>query len=840
MVIEFSGNAGQIREAFHTEIHNLDVKGQAHIANMSDPRIPVALAGVVNGVTSLHDFKPHSTLKKHADFSFECPGCQLYLDSGPIDAVVPADLATIYNLNPAFAAGFTGAGQTIAVIEDTLLENPGDVATFRSAFGLSGYGGTFTQQVPTGAVTCNSPGVNADETEAAIDAEWAGAAAPDATIVLAACSNQTTVFGGLYAILNLINGSSPPQIMSVSYSECEAENGAAANQSFVTAYQQAQSEGISVFVASGDSGAAGCDYHESYATHGIAVNGFGSTPYNVAVGGTDFADTFLGENTAYWNSSNNSNFGSALSYIPEMPWNDSCASQLIYLSLGFASPVGTGGACNSATGEAHYLTTAAGSGGPSSFSAKPAWQSVFGNFSDGARDLPDVSLFAGSGIWGHFLEYCMTDTSQNGQTCDYSNAADAYALGAGGTSFSSSIMAGIQALINQTAGTPQGNPVQKYYQLASSEYGSSGNAACNSTLGSSASGSCIFYDVTLGDIDVDCRSGSQGAVNCFNDGGANGALSQSNVVLEPAYPTTVAWDFATGLGSVNGFNLVKGWGAIEYSTHYIRTVPAGLQVSIDGGTPQASPVVVNWQINSQHTIATTSPQTPSAGTQDTFASWSDGGPLSHPVTASTATPTYTATFNTSYLLTTAASPASGGSVSPVTGTYYASGTVVPLTATPAQNYVFSSWTGNVANAGSATTSVTMSSPQSVTANFVAAGPQVTASPSSIAFGNVEECPIQKTAKQTITLIDNGTSQVQIGPITLNNVVPPTNDISVKLYCDGTLGPKKGHSCTIGVSFKPSVQGTEGAMLNIPTNAPGSPVQVEITGAGIAGPKCKSQ
>jgi subtilase family serine protease len=215
MVIEFSGNAGQIREAFHTEIHNLDVKGQAHIANMSDPRIPVALAGVVNGVTSLHDFKPHSTLKKHADFSFECPGCQLYLDSGPIDAVVPADLATIYNLNPAFAAGFTGAGQTIAVIEDTLLENPGDVATFRSAFGLSGYGGTFTQQVPTGAVTCNSPGVNADETEAAIDAEWAGAAAPDATIVLAACSNQTTVFGGLYAILNLINGSSPPQIMSV-------------------------------------------------------------------------------------------------------------------------------------------------------------------------------------------------------------------------------------------------------------------------------------------------------------------------------------------------------------------------------------------------------------------------------------------------------------------------------------------------------------------------------------------------------------------------------------------------------------------------------------------------
>jgi subtilase family serine protease len=177
MVIEFSGNARQIKEAFHTQIHNLEVKGEPHIANMSDPRIPVALAGVIKGVTSLHDFKPHTMFKKRPEFTFTCPTA----DCGPgvtFFAVVPSDLATIYNLNPAFAAGFTGTGQTIVVIEDTLLKNTSDVATFRSAFGLSGYSGTFTQEAATGAVGCGNPGVNGAEVEAALDAEWAGASAP--------------------------------------------------------------------------------------------------------------------------------------------------------------------------------------------------------------------------------------------------------------------------------------------------------------------------------------------------------------------------------------------------------------------------------------------------------------------------------------------------------------------------------------------------------------------------------------------------------------------------------------------------------------------------------------
>ena len=55
--------------------------------------------------------------------------------------------------------------------------------------------------------------------------------------------------------------------------------------------------------------------------------------------------------------------------------------------------------------------------------------------------------------------------------------------GAGGTSFASPIMAGIQALVNQKTGAKQGNPNPAYYKLAAKEYGATGQHDCNSTLG---------------------------------------------------------------------------------------------------------------------------------------------------------------------------------------------------------------------------------------------------------------------------------------------------------------------------------------------------------------------
>ena len=563
MAIEFSGNAGQVKQAFHTEVHHLMVDGEPHIANMTEPQIPAALAPLVLGVHALHDFKPHSLMKK-AD-----PAFTVNSTYGTFYAVAPADLATIYNLNPAFSAGNAGSGQTVVVIEDTLMANTSDVATFRSAFGLSGYAGTFTQGYVSGPMTCNASGVNGDEGEAALDAEWAGASAPDAKVQLAACADTSGVFGGFIALENLINSATPPPIISISYGECEAAMGSAANASYVTAYQQAAAEGISVFVSSGDEGAASCDANQSKARYGIAVSGFTSTPYNVSVGGTDFGDTYESLKgspavplSTYWSTPNTTSFGSALSYIPEIPWNDSCASALIYTVEGYTQSYGSSGFCNSSTGATYFRTTASGSGGPSSYSAKPNWQPVWGNPGDGHRDIPDVSLFAANGVWSHFIVYCLSDTAHGGTTCDYTNPTNVLNLAAGGTSFSSPIMAGIQALINQKQGGPQGNPNPVYYGLANLEYGASGASVCNSSLGTGESSSCIFNDVTLGDIDLNCTG-----TNCFGTSGIiQGALSTSATTFSPAYGTNSGWDFATGLGSVNAYNLIQNYGGLATTT----------------------------------------------------------------------------------------------------------------------------------------------------------------------------------------------------------------------------------------------------------------------------------
>jgi len=292
MLIDFSGTAAQVRKAFQTEIHHLDVKGEKHVGNISDPRIPAALAPVVAGVVSLHDFRPHAMHKMHQpgpQFTFPDPS------GGNAYAVVPADLAKIYNLNPLFSAGISGQGQTIVLIEDTDVFTSADWTAFRSTFGLSGYTSASFGQVhpatPSGPNNCGAPGAFApNDAEAILDAEWASASAPSAAIEMAACADTTVTFGGLIAIQNLINASTaPPSIMSISYGQCEAVNGAAANTAYNSAYQQAVAEGVSVFVAAGDSGAAGCDNSVSEATHGIAANAFASTPNNVAVGGTDSA-----------------------------------------------------------------------------------------------------------------------------------------------------------------------------------------------------------------------------------------------------------------------------------------------------------------------------------------------------------------------------------------------------------------------------------------------------------------------------------------------------------------------------------------------------------------------
>jgi len=584
MLIDFSGNAQQVEEAFHPSLHNLLVSGVAHMANTQDPSIPSALVGLVAGVVSLNDFRPRPMQQAvrvpHIDVhsgtqTSQGPGAQYtFTSSGSTyQAVVPGDLATIYNLNKLFAAGYSGQGQTIVVIEDTNVYSTADWTTFRSTFGLSTYtAGSFTQEHP--GSNCGNPGTNADDGEAILDAEWASAAAPSAAIVLASCADTNTTFGGLIALENIVSSANPPKIVSISYGESESENGATANAAYNSTYKSAAAEGISVFVSSGDEGAASSDADESKATHGIAVSGFASTPYNVAVGGTDFGDTATATNSSYWNSTNTSTYASAKSYIPEIPWNDSCASTLLAKAEGYSVTYGTSGFCNSTTGKEYYLTTGSGSGGPSGCAtgspsvsgevsgtckgyAKPTWQSLLGNPADGVRDIPDVSLFAANGVWGHYYVFCWSDTREGGTACK--GAPSAWS-GAGGTSFASPIMAAIQSLVNQKTASSWGLPTPTYYKLAAAEYGSAGSSTCNSSNGSAAGSGCTFYDVTSGDMDVNCT----GKVNCYLPSGTNGVLSTSSTSYLPAYKTSTGWDFATGIGTVNAYNLVTNWNTVTH------------------------------------------------------------------------------------------------------------------------------------------------------------------------------------------------------------------------------------------------------------------------------------
>ncbi|MGA3156087.1 MAG: S53 family peptidase [Steroidobacteraceae bacterium] len=573
MVLDFSGTAAQLSAAFHTSIHHLSVDGRAHFANMSDPQIPRVLAPVVSGIVKLNDFRPSRKHLPNPKYSGSCSG-------DPCNLMAPADLATIYDFNSLFqaAAPITGKGQSIAVVEDTDLYSESDWTNFRRIFGLDKYhAGTLTTihpAPPAGGAACTDPGVNSngDDVEATLDAEWSSAAAPDASILLAACGDSATVDGVRHAIHDLITSASPPAIISISYGICETENGATANAFFSNMYQQAVAEGISVFVATGDSGPEDCAPNfTSPAKFGIGVNGWASTPNNVAVGGTDFSDTFSGTNLDYWGPSTGAPWGTAKSYIPEMAWNDTCASDQTIAVFGYATSYGSKGFCNSTTAYPYYIGTGGGEGGPSGCATgapsskgvvggtcagwpKPSYQQVFGMSADGVRDVPDVSMFASDGWeWKHQYLICFSDPNNDGAPC--TGDPSTWGLGGGGTSYATPIVAGIQALVNQKTGESQGNPNFVYYALARQQYGFNGNPQCDASLGTRGDSHCVFHDVTLGNDSQDCK----GSANCYLPSGTYGVMSTSDSSYEPAYRTHPGYDFPSGIGTIDAGNLVRSW-----------------------------------------------------------------------------------------------------------------------------------------------------------------------------------------------------------------------------------------------------------------------------------------
>ncbi len=477
----------------------------------------------------------------------------------------PTDFATIYDVTPLWNAGIDGTGQNIAVIAQSDV-NMKDISTFRSVFGLPA-------NAPVKVLAGTDPGIefaSGDETESDLDLEWAGAVAKGATLQFVVSQSVDT--SAQYAVDHTPLVAT---VLSESYGLCELQIGTTENGIINSRWQQAAAEGITAVVATGDAGSAACDITPGNASppspaipaqHGLQVSGLASTPFNVAVGGTDF-DDFNNPGT-YWSTTNTSGtLASAKSYIPEITWNSTCSST--QLLQGGATEESD---CNDTADFGSLQWTVAGSGGfsncttsdgatPGSCSggyAKPSWQVATGVPNDGKRDIPDVSLFAGNGFNGNFFMVCAADET-GGNFCNASNFNDFFPLG--GTSGSTPTFAAIMALVNQKTGSTQGNANTILYPMASSQPGA-------------------FHDVTTGTIAVLCTGGSP---NC------NKTVSSDTYGILTGYNAGPGYDLATGLGSVDAANLVNNWGADSTSPNFNLAFSASsITISSPGGTGTTS------------------------------------------------------------------------------------------------------------------------------------------------------------------------------------------------------------------------------------------------------------
>lgn len=511
MWINFSGNVQQVERAFQTNIRQYEVDGQIHYANATDPSIPRAFSGLVEGVVSLHDFP----LKHDASLHQLPPDANL---QGGGNALAPGDFATIYNLTPLYNAGIDGTGQTIAIVGRTDIVL-GDVQFFRSNFLLPAKDPVFIHNG-------NAPGDlhGNEELEADLDVEWSGAVAKNATIDFVISKSTHTTDGVDLSAQYIVNNNVAP-VMSTSFGLCEQSLGATGNTFWNNLWTQAAAQGITSMVSSGDSGAAGCDLDTALTGTVQAVSGLSSTPNNVAVGGTEFNDGAGG----FWAAVNNPDSSSALGPIPEVVWNESGTI-----------PV---------TGKDLFAT----GGGVSTLYAKPMFQTGPGVPADGFRDVPDVALNSAA-----HTPYLVIQ----GHTPNVLGL-----VGASGTSAASPSFAGIMALVVQKTGSPQGNANNVLYSMANTQFAggaavfndiTSGNNSVPNVPGFSAG---VGYDQTTG-------WGSVNAANLVNTWNNN--APDFGLVVSPTSQTVVQGNSATYSATITALNNYTG--TINFS---VSGLPAG-------------------------------------------------------------------------------------------------------------------------------------------------------------------------------------------------------------------------------------------------------------------------
>ncbi len=530
--IVFSGAAATVANALATSMHYYQVGGETRIANAGDPQIPAALANIVQSVHGLYVSRqrpqnlmvprPQSALKASSERPEEtyCPSggtCQY--------TIFPADFAKIYGASSLTAQGITGSGQTIAIVGKARVYNT-DLTNFEQFAGVTFAAPTVI--VPPGgsdpgapATTCsmanpdtcdNPTDAVGNQSEATLDVERAGSVAPGAAITLIVSADINSSSGTLLADGSALatnyaidTNPVPARILSISFGSCESANGSAGTEAENQLFQQAAAEGISVFVASGDAGAAGCEGGTSTpgANQTLSINAICSSGSVTCVGGTEFADS--ADPSAYWAASDSTNYLSALGYIPEGAWND---------------PL-------DANGSPQF---SASGGGVSVYIPTPSWQTGTGVPGTQGRYTPDVSFAASINV-PYFACF-----AAGGGSCVVGSNDEFNFIAAGGTSASTPSMAGITALLNQKIGSAQGNLNPRLYSLATN----------------SANG--VFHDVTAASSSVsNCALSTPSLCNNSTPGasGLSGGLA--------GYAVGTGYDEVTGLGSINVANLLAQW-----------------------------------------------------------------------------------------------------------------------------------------------------------------------------------------------------------------------------------------------------------------------------------------
>jgi len=639
--IVFSGTAGQVANAFGVPLHyyfspaNAFQPAATHFAPSADISIPAALSSSVLAVDNLSDFRlvPHivrsGTQATQPRFTSYQTGNH-YL--------TPGDLATIYDITPAYNSGFTGSNQSIAVVGQSEIEIS-DITNFQTAVGIAAKTPIVTLVPGTGSSKVYADG---DEAESDLDLEYSSTIAKGAQVYFVYAGSS----GGVWDSISYAIDNKTAPIISTSYGECEPELGQPQYTAYNAELEQAAAQGQTVVAAAGDDGSTDCyEYGSKDANNEtVSVDFPGSSQYVTAMGGTEFPSAYIaaGNNTYFDAQSSTDIISSAKSYIPEMVWNDDVAAVAASCPGTSCDPISSGG------------------GGVSIYTAQPTWQAgtiggVAISTTGGKRMVPDIALTASP--VNAPLAFCTSDATfwSSGQKASCNDGLRDSTSGVltvgGGTSFDAPTFSGLVAIINQAKN-------------------STSQGVINSTLYSLAATSVYataFHDITSGGNQ--CLSGS---TYCTSPGTTE-------------YAATTGYDEASGLGSIDFFNLLTAWpGSNTIGTSAPSFALAATSVSLAPGASITGTITIT---PANGYTGTVNLQPPGA------ASLTDGCVIlsasSVAVTSTTpATVTYTVDTSSSACTTAAARPGTATVASNSTHPRPSPWKQLPLPATLAGAFLF--------------------------------------------------------------------------------------------------------------------------------------------------------